>query len=304
MNPYDINPQNEQPVAPESSDADRITSQSIDQARGDLPPAANAQPVPPSRFVPEDLRAPWGWLDLLIFTLLGITVAVLLLIVMTGVFVLLGHRVSELQASPRVAGLFGIFYEILLVLFLFGGLALYVRVRFQLPFWRTLGWRPLEAERFPKPLVYLGYISAGFLLAVFAQVVSTYVKPNVNIPMEKLFQDRLVASLLLLMSVLMAPVVEETFFRGFLYPVIARSFGRGVGIIATGTLFGLLHGAQLGWTPLLVAALTVIGIVLTYVRAVKHTVLASFLLHISYNGFISIAFLIGSHGLRMLPHGS
>jgi len=254
--------------------------------------------------LPEDLRIPWGWLDLLIFVLLGISVAVLLLIAMTGAFVFLGHRLSELQASPRVTGVFSIIYEILLVLVLIGGLALYVRVRFRLPFWRTLGWRPLEAQRFPKPLVYLGYISGGFLLAVFAQVVSTYVGPNVNIPMEKLFQDRLVALLLLLMAVLMAPVVEETFFRGFLYPVIARSFGRGVGIVATGALFGLLHGAQLGWTPLLVTALTVVGIVLTYARAVKHTVVASFLLHISYNGFISIAFLIGSHGLRVLPPGS
>jgi membrane protease YdiL (CAAX protease family) len=106
------------------------------------------------------------------------------------------------------------------------------------------------------------------------------------------------------MAVLVAPVIEETIFRGYIYPVVARSFGVGAGILATGTLFGLLHAPQLwgGWMQ--IALLVIVGIVFTYVRAVTKTVLASYLFHVSYNSFVSLAFLIGTHGLRVLNSGS
>ena len=107
--------------------------------------------------------------------------------------------------------------------------------------------------------------------------------------------------LILLLAVLLAPFVEETIFRGYIFPVVARSFGRGVGVVATGILFGLLHAAQLwgGWTE--IGLLIFVGIVFTYARAVEATVLASYLLHVSYNFAVSLAFLIGSHWLRVLP---
>ncbi len=59
----------------------------------------------------------------------------------------------------------------------------------------------------------------------------------------------------MLIAVLLAPVVEETIFRGYIYPVIGRSFGMVWGIVATGTLFGLLHAEQLwgGWGQIALA---------------------------------------------------
>jgi len=258
----------------------------------------------PARFVQEDLRVPWGWVDLVLFVLVAIAAGSVLLIAMLIAFIALGHHSSELQGASRTTGVFGVIYEVLLFGALIGCLALYVRLRFGTPFWRTIGWRPLEGSRFPVPLPYLGFIGGGFLLAIVVQVLSVYFGQNAKVPMEALFQDRVVALLLLLLAVLMAPLVEETLFRGLLYPVIARSFGRGIGVVVTGTLFGLLHAAQLwgGWTQ--IALLVFVGIVLTYARAVTRTVLASFLLHISYNFCISLAFLIGSHWLRVLPTGS
>ncbi len=69
------------------------------------------------------------------------------------------------------------------------------------------------------------------------------------------------------LGVLVAPLVEETIFRGFLYPVIARRLGIAAGIAITGTLFGLMHAAQLwgGWGQ--IALLIFVGVVLTWVRA-------------------------------------
>jgi membrane protease YdiL (CAAX protease family) len=114
--------------------------------------------------------------------------------------------------------------------------------------------------------------------------------------------NRQAALLLMVMSVLLAPFVEETVFRGYIYPVVGRTFGVFTGVVATGTVFGLLHAEQLwgGWFQ--IALLVVVGIVFTWVRAATRTVFASFLLHISYNSYILLGFLLSANGFRSLPH--
>ncbi len=79
------------------------------------------------------------------------------------------------------------------------------------------------------------------------------------------------------MSILLAPLVEETIFRGYIYPVLARSVGVGAGVVITGTLFGLLHAPQLwgGWGQILL--LTGVGTIFTHASAISRTVVASLL---------------------------
>jgi hypothetical protein len=97
------------------------------------------------------------------------------------------------------------------------------------------------------------------------------------------------------LSIVLAPVVEDTVFGGYIYPVVKQAFGVAAGIVGTGTIFGLLHAEQLwgGWVQ--IALLVVVGVIFTWVRTAKRTVLASFLLHISYN---SLVVLSGLHFLR------
>jgi membrane protease YdiL (CAAX protease family) len=272
------------------------------------PTVEPAEPIPlprelPAKFVPEDLRAPWGWLDLVLFALVSVAGAVVLGILVFLAFTAFGVTIAELRASPRTQGIFNVASEVLLFSGLIGYLALQIRVRFHSPFWRTVGWRPLKTGPSAGALTLLGFIAGGFVLALFVQVVSAVFGTKAKLPIEALFQDRLTALLILLLAVLMAPLVEETIFRGYIYPVVARSFGRGVGVVATGTLFGLLHAAQLwgGWTQ--IALLVFVGLVLTFVRAATKTVLASYLLHLSYNFTVSVGFLVGSHWLKVLPPG-
>ncbi len=269
------------------------------------PALVRSEPEPPvTSLVPADLRIPWGWLDLLLFALVAIALTIIIATIVLMGFLAFGVKLSELRASVSKQGLFAIINQVLLFLALIGYLTAQIRVRFRAPFWSTIGWRPLETGTIPRGLTYVGYVFGGFLLAAAVQIVSAAAGTKAKLPIERLFEDRLTALLILLMAVLLAPLVEETIFRGFIYPVVARSFGRGVGIVATGTLFGLLHASQLwgGWTQ--IALLVFVGIVLTYVRAAKGTVLASYLIHLSYNFCVSLAFLIASHGLRMIPPGS
>ena len=47
--------------------------------------------------------------------------------------------------------------------------------------------------------------------------------------------------LFVVLAVLMAPVFEEMFFRGFLFRGFANSWGWGWGAVASGAIFGLAH---------------------------------------------------------------
>ena len=106
------------------------------------------------------------------------------------------------------------------------------------------------------------------------------------------------------MAVLVAPLVEETVFRGYLYPLFARTFGVASSVILTGILFGLMHGAQLGWTWGLVLVLVAVGVIFTLVRARTGSVYASFLLHLGYNSMIAALTILGPGGIEKTtpPH--
>jgi hypothetical protein len=103
------------------------------------------------------------------------------------------------------------------------------------------------------------------------------------------------------MAVFVAPLVEETVFRGYLYPLFAKSFGVGVSIVLTGVLFGLMHGTQLGWSWGIVLLLVLVGMIFTFARAAAGTVVASFLLHLGYNSMIAVTTIISTHGFTRMP---
>jgi uncharacterized protein len=267
-------------------------------------------PLPPLRqrtfdpTLPEDLRVPWGWLDLLLLVVVAIAGTIVLSMIIVMGFAFSGVSFRQLQASISDENLVLIINQALLSVALLIYLSAQMRLRFALPFWRTIGWRPLQTEKTTRPVAYLGFVLSGFLLAVLVSVGSSAFHTKTQLPIEHFFQDRTSALLLMLLGVLVAPVLEETIFRGYIYPVAARSFGVMGGVLFTGTIFGLLHASQLwgGWGQ--IALLVVVGIVFTYARAATRTVVASYLMHVSYNSFLFLAMAIGSHGFRHFPGAS
>jgi membrane protease YdiL (CAAX protease family) len=172
-----------------------------------------------------------------------------------------------------------------------------------LPFWETLGWKKLNADPVADKGSPWTYFFSGCGLAIFVAVASSRIKNVDHIPIQELFKSRTGAMLLMAMAVFVAPLVEETVFRGYLYPLFAKSLGVVPGILITGLLFGLMHGAQLGWTWGLVALLTLVGVIFTFARARTGTVVASFLLHLGYNSMIAITSVIATKGFTQMPPG-
>jgi CAAX protease family protein len=263
--------------------------------------------LPPSvspRFSPslaQDLRVPWDWWDIGLVVLIGFLTLVTFGLALGAHMQKAGITKEQFEKSPMfqaqfaIYGMFGL--SAVLLVFLFAQM----RLRFRSPFWSTMRWHPLDTGKLSPAAAYLSCIAGGFLLSILVALVSSRFAPTHKMPIEQYFQDRHTALLLLIMSVTVAPFFEETIFRGYLYPVVARTFGVAPGVILTGLLFGLLHSSQLGGNFAQVALLVAVGIVFTAARAKTGNVLPGYLLHVSYNSFIAIAFLIASHGLRHMP---
>jgi membrane protease YdiL (CAAX protease family) len=271
--------------------------------------------------LPDDLRISWSWFHLLLFIFAGLAS---LFVVPTFVAILIAaysHK-SQLQLQSLFANPgFLVATQVLWFAAVFLFLYVTLGVLRDAPFWRTLGWRKISAtigQGMYKPWMF--FIS-GSGLAIFVAVGSSRVKNADKAPIEELFKDPHAAMLLMAMAVFIAPLVEETVFRGYLYPLFASKlsklagkfgvdsaravrFGTASGILITGFLFGMMHGSQLGWNVGLVGMLTFVGIIFTFARAATGTVLASFLMHLGYNSLIAVSSIIATHGFQHAPPGT
>jgi membrane protease YdiL (CAAX protease family) len=252
---------------------------------------------------PPDLEITWGWAHLVVFGLFAFASLFIVQLGLAFYFLPHGQKLTQpqlekyLMSKPEFAiGSMVIWYA-LIFFFLFVTLSLLRG----LPFWKSLGWRPIGPKPFPLPKTPIAYFFLGLALSVVVALVTAGLKAPENSPIEELFKNRQSALLFVAMAVLLAPLVEETLFRGYLYPIFARTFGIAPGIIITGVLFGMMHGAQLAWTWALVLTLTAVGIVFTLVRSRTGSVFASYLMHLGYNSLISIAALLSTHGFTKHP---
>src|SRR5499427_5220802 len=245
------------------------------------PEAAHA----PSSNLPEDLRISWSWPHLLLF----LTYAFISQIVI-GIGVVAYYTADRHLTERQIRRLFesdpglivgtNILWFALIILFLYVTLSALPN----LPFWRSLGWKRLDAN----PLAGKGrpwmYFLSGSGLSLFVILASSQVKNAEHVPIQEMFKSRSGVMLLMSMAVLVAPLVEETIFRGYLYPVFARIVssiaqlfgmdspsairaGVATSILTTGALFGLMHAPQLGWTWGLVSLLILVGVIFTFARA-------------------------------------
>lgn len=298
-NPFPIEPSQPSDPAPQPAEATPVTSHSVTEE-----PPLSQPPASTDRSLPEDIRVPWDWIDLVIFAFLSLGGTFLVSIALVFAFSSFHVSMAQLRASAPLRTYFAVLNQVVLSFALVGFMAVQIRTRADVPFWRTVGWRRLETGRIPRAIVYAGLIAAGLLLSMLVQIVSSSARPKTKLPIEVFFQDRRSALVLMVVSVVFAPFLEETVFRGYIYPALARSFGIAASVIVTGTLFGLMHAPQLwgGWVQ--ITLLVLVGILFTYARAATRTVVTSYLLHVSYNSFLFLAFLISSHWLRgMSRHG-
>jgi membrane protease YdiL (CAAX protease family) len=158
----------------------------------------------------------------------------------------------------------------------------------------------LNAMHWNWPRNFGPYILAGIALSIGLQALAHFLPMPKELPIDTFFRTPAEAWALSIFGMTLAPLMEELFFRGFLYPVLTRGVGMTASIFITALAFALLHGSQLmfAWGPVLVIFL--VGTVLTMIRAHKNSVAAGLVVHMAYNGTISVLMFLATDGFRHL----
>jgi CAAX protease family protein len=233
---------------------------------------------------------PWTFADVLRLVVLAFVL--IIVFSMLAISIAIGRvgtaAASELGRDPRVV----VPAQLAAYVVIIGLMAFMVRSH-GAAFWRAIRWNWPAAR-------WIGYMAAGAVLALVVQGVSALLPIPKSLPIEHYFRDASGAWLMAAFGVSLAPLMEELFFRGFLYPVVARRTGVTVAVVITGMAFAAIHAPQLGlaWAPLLL--LLAVGLVLTAVRAQTFSVAASFLMHVGYNGMLFSLLYISTGGFRRL----
>jgi len=92
----------------------------------------------------------------------------------------------------------------------------------------------------------------------------------------------------ILTAIFIAPFFEEIVFRGYFFYVLDRVKGRLITIFVIAGLFGLLHFDQYWGDWIAIVMVTLLGFVLTYLRAWTGTSITSITCHFVYNSSMTI----------------
>lgn len=267
----------------------------------EIPQAAPSPEASRRAVVAEDLDTPWDILDLVILFVFSLGMLYLLSSVMATIaMVRYGIPRAGIDEFVKTNAGFVILRQVLWFGLILLFLAAVIRRRTARPFWRTIGWRPPRTGKMSMAGLVMALLFGGMVLAVGADVAMQFYKTPKELPIEKLFTSRRNVEYIMLFGLLVAPLAEETVFRGYVYPVLARKFGILSGIVFTGILFGMVHVPQLlgGWGQ--IVTLVVVGMALTTARAVTRSVVASYLVHLGYNGFLFAGMFLPEFVVRHL----
>jgi len=129
---------------------------------------------------------------------------------------------------------------------------------------------------------YLSFLPIVAVILLFVLLVSrllNYTPPPEPI-YELIFQEKRVV-LLIVISVLISvagPIIEEIFFRGFLYSALRKRFRVFWAVLISAFVFSLLHTNVLGFLPILG-----LGVLLAYLREKTNSLMPSICIHVVHN---------------------
>jgi membrane protease YdiL (CAAX protease family) len=232
----------------------------------------------------------WSGWDVLVIAVLTAVLAFFLvpLLVALGAqhFVYPHESLLELAQKPALALLSQFLAYVSVALYM----VVLIQGKYHTGFWLAVRWN------WPG-IVGVSMLGVGVLMLGF-DLLGRFLPMPKDTPFEQFFDRPLDAYLLAVFAVTLGPLMEELFFRGFLYPVLARRLGAVWGILLTALPFGLIHFFQYGrsWGAVLIIFL--VGVVLTAVRAVTKSVASSFLAHVGYNGTLMVLAALQTDGFR------
>ena len=150
--------------------------------------------------------------------------------------------------------------------------------------WNVLGFcRPRRGWWTPIAVLFGAYFVLGVYIAVMELSGLGDLTPESTLP-EDVFDSPFALPLAGVLALLAAPLAEETFFRGFIFPGLRNRWGTLRAALASSLLFALLHFNIGSIVPF-----TVIGLLLAWAYVVSGSLWMAIGAHFAFN---AISFLI------------
>lgn len=239
-------------------------------------------PVPPQR---DPVWSGWDVLLLALLTLVTLAAAELLTAVAASVFFYPHATFRDLVQKPSLNVIGEFLGYVAVAVFMI----MLVEGKYHVRFSPAIHWN-WRSNAVPK---MLGLGVCTVILDFFAR----FLPMPKSTPFDEFFARPGDAYLIAVFAITFGPLMEELFFRGFLYPVLQRRTGVILAVLLTALPFGLMHYVQYkSWSAVLV--ITLVGVVLTVVRAVTDSVAASFLVHVGYNTTLMVLTAVATDGFR------
>jgi uncharacterized protein len=167
-------------------------------------------------------------------------------------------------------------------------------------------------------------VPLGIVLSFTVQAISSLATMPKDIPMDEFFRTPSDIWLVTAFGILLAPLFEEVLFRGFLLPAFAIAYdwlslprtpaaydqwhtnnkltrpALAFSAVLTSILFATLHGFQTNFAWPVLSLLFCVSLALCYVRLRLRSVVASILIHASYNATIFAIAFVATGGYRHL----
>ena len=221
-------------------------------------------------------EVPWNLVDVLK------AVVILLVLVIWNTFskISLTVKSPSLAFKPLTVALSMVFVYCILLFWVW-----FFSVRKYRAPWESLGFTSFELwEGLKIGVVWLFVIKfLIFIYAMFAGKFGLRPSPETVEQIPRLFGSSLAGMMLATFTAaFIAPIVEEIFFRGFLYSAIKKKVGVGWAIIISAVIFGFMHANA--WT---IMPVIIIGVVLAYLYEREKSLGPPIILH-ALNNLTSI----------------
>ena len=146
--------------------------------------------------------------------------------------------------------------------------------------WQDFGFQMPRRGGFWLPLVLVGlaYVVIFSYTGIMESIGPDYLRPDESTIPEKAFNANIALPFALLLAVLIAPISEEVFFRGFIFRAIESRWGVIIGATVSGLLFSLVHFNLGVFIPF-----CVIGMLFSFGYIYSKSLLTNITAHLLYN---------------------
>ncbi|NLB53137.1 MAG: CPBP family intramembrane metalloprotease [Syntrophomonadaceae bacterium] len=229
-----------------------------------------------------DRRPQWGFVEIILIYL-GIMVSSILFVAWQEEFaaLLLTWGIPYNESTFFISAFLVQFFVTVLLIYVFA-------IVVNKASFRDLGFK-VPAK---KELLYYG-VGGGILLLMIVFLLSipiAYLNPNLEPqPYEEILREltqKTSVVWLVIIGVVLAPLSEEMFYRGIIYPVFRRHLGPTWGIVISGIIFGLAHFDLWRAIPLAIG-----GMGLCYIYEKTRSILVTTVAHGVWNLIMTLMVL-------------